>query len=106
LRSSCRTSSETWADGAVATPLATRHKYNADGTGVGSAVWSPGTKTQCSGAISQVTYPSGLAVRYVRDPATREVTRVENVATGQAYASQVTHAPGGPVRSLTFGNGL
>jgi YD repeat-containing protein len=83
-----RLSSEIIQENGISQPLVTSYLYDADG------------------AVSQVTYPSGLAVRYVRDPATREVTRAENVATGQAYASQVTHAPGGPVEGLTFGNGL
>ncbi len=67
--------------------LVTGHEYDADG-----AVW-------------KVTYPSGLRIRYDRDPATRELTRVVDDVTGQAYGDFIQHAPGGPLTSLTFGNG-
>ena len=62
-------------------------------------------KYDADGAVWKVTYPSGLRVRYDRDAATREVTRVVDDATGQAFADYVQHAPGGPVTSLSFGNG-
>jgi len=58
------------------------------------------------GAVTDIIYASGLHVQMVRDPATRGVTRLVNVADGSAYASAVTRLPGGPVTGLTFGNGL
>ena len=85
--------------------LGRRNRETVSEAGVGAAlvtsyVYAP------DGALSSLTYPSGLAVRYDRDAATREVTAVVNVATGQYLAASVTHAPGGPLTGLTFGNGL
>ncbi len=82
-----RLKSETVTENVVSTPLVTSYEYDADG------------------AVDTVTYPSGLRVKYDRDAATREVTAVRNLDTGTVYAGSVVHAPGGPVTSLTFGNG-
>jgi RHS repeat-associated protein len=71
----------------VAQPLTTIYEYDADG------------------ALQLVKYPTGLAVRYDRDPMTGQVTAVRNAADGTPWASGVTHYPTGPVASLTFGNG-
>lgn len=57
------------------------------------------------GRLETLTYPSGLVVHYERDIASGEVVRVVDVTTGKAYASNVTHYPGGPLSALTFGNG-
>lgn len=82
-----RLKSETVSESGVEVPLVTSYEYDADG-----AVW-------------KVTYPSGLRIRYDRDQATREVTRLVDDTTEQVFADYVQHAPGGPVTSLTFGNG-
>jgi RHS repeat-associated protein len=82
-----RLRSEVLAENGVAVPLTTQYGYDA------------------GGALTQLTYPSGLTVRFDRDPATGEVTAVSNVSSGYAYASTVKHLPGGPVTALTFGNG-
>ncbi len=82
-----RLKSETVTESGASAPLATSYEYDADG------------------AVDTVTYPSGLRVKYDRDQATREVTGVRNLDTGTVYAGSVAHAPGGPVTSLTFGNG-
>ncbi len=79
--------SETVTENGVAAPLVTGYEYDADG------------------ALDTVTYPSGLRVKYDRDQATREVWAVRNPDSGVVYAGSVAHAPGGPVTSLTFGNG-
>lgn len=52
-----------------------------------------------------MTYPSGLRIRYDRDQATREVTRVVDDVTGQAYADLVQHAPGGRPALAAGGGG-
>lgn len=74
--------------GRIATLVGTtQYRYYADGT------------------LQELDYPSGLAVTYSRDPATREVTAVGTTSNPQAYASNVTHLPDGPVNSMTFANG-
>jgi RHS repeat-associated protein len=72
----------------VAAPLVTEYAYDADGD------------------VEVITYPSGSRIRYVRDPATKRVTRVLDDTFGVAYADAVRALPAGPVTSLTFGNGL
>jgi RHS repeat-associated protein len=59
-----------------------------------------------SGRVQQVSYPSGLRVRYDPDPATGEIARVSNVDTGRRYADSVSHVPLGPVNGMAYGNGL
>ena len=83
-----RLNSETIQENGVSLPLVTSYDYDLDG------------------AISEIDYPSGLHVLFARDPATREITQVKNVADGTVYAGAVQHLPGGPASSLTFGNGL
>jgi RHS repeat-associated protein len=58
------------------------------------------------GNVAEVVYPSGLVVRYDRDPATGLPIAVRNPTTGTAFATGISYWPGGPVRELTFGNGL
>jgi len=83
-----RVMSETVQENAVSVPLVTQYFRDADGV------------------ESDVIYPSGLHVQLVRDPATRQVVQVKNVADGTRYADQITRLPGGPVGGLLFGNGL
>ena len=83
-----RLASETISENGASTALTTTYTYDADG-----APW-------------QLTYPSGKQVQYDRDPATRQVIRVSDLATGVKYADAVSHAPSGPVTGLVFGNGL
>ncbi|WP_242395422.1 RHS repeat domain-containing protein [Anaeromyxobacter oryzisoli] len=82
-----RLAMESVAESGIATPLVTEYGYDADG------------------ALVRLGYPSGLVVSLVRDPATGEVSSITNAADGKPFASGVTHVPGGPLASLTFGNG-
>ncbi|WP_243338530.1 RHS domain-containing protein [Anaeromyxobacter soli] len=72
----------------VPEPLTTGYGYDADG------------------ALREITYPTGLRIRYERDPAARTIVSVVNAATGTRYADHVMHDPEGGVRELSFGNGL
>lgn len=83
-----RTTFETVAEGGVTAPLVTEYRHDADGD------------------VDTLVYPSGLSLKLVRDPATKEVTEVRNLATGVKYAGNVTHWPQGPVKGLTFSNGI
>jgi RHS repeat-associated protein len=61
-----------------------------------------------SGAETKLTYPSGFAAVYSRDRMS-QVTGVNAISSGnvmRSLASQVSHEPLGPVRSMQFGNGL
>ncbi len=82
-----RLATETVEEAGIAVPLVTTYAHDPDG------------------ALSGIVYPSGLALTYVRDPATREVVRVVD-GSGHVYADLVRRLPGGPIGSLTFGNGL
>jgi RHS repeat-associated protein len=77
---------ETTTEAGVSAPITTAYEYDPDGQ------------------LATVTYPSGLAVRYDRDPATGQVRAVRN-ATGGVYATDVARSPGGPLSAMTFGNG-
>jgi len=83
-----RLTSETMQENGVAAPLETQYSYDNDGD------------------LTGIQYPSGLQLRLTRDPATRQVTQIVNVATGALYADHVAHWPGGPAESFLFGNGL
>ncbi len=82
-----RLATESDSENGISTPLTTGYQYDADG------------------ALQQVTYPSGLAVRLDRDPATRQIVAVRNAADGTVYANGIARYPGGPISSLAFGNG-
>ncbi len=61
-----------------------------------------------AGQIETITYPSGRVVTYERNAA-GEVAKVSTTApdgTETVLASQVEHAPFGPITSLQHGNGL
>ena len=79
---------ETVEENGVPAALVTRHVYGTDGL------------------LSDTTYPSGRQLHFTRDSATGRVTRVQDVGSGTSYADAVTYHPGGPVKGLTFGNGL
>jgi RHS repeat-associated protein len=70
-----------------AAPLVTRYGYDVDGI------------------VSSVTYPSGLEVRYLRDPITGAISGIVSGAGDEVFASNATYYPEGATRSLTFGNG-
>jgi len=82
-----RVLTEVRAENGISVPLTTGYSYDADG------------------ALQQLSYPSGLTVQFNRDPATREIVNVQNVSNGNSYASNITRYPGGPIKSLTYGNG-
>lgn len=82
-----RTRFEVVAETGVATPLTTEYVYDPDGY------------------LSEVITPSGLHVKYERDPATKDVIEVRNVDTGTKYASNVKHLPAGPITDLSFAGG-
>jgi RHS repeat-associated protein len=83
-----RVATETFEESGVATPLVTRYDWDDDGD------------------LTRITLPSGLAIGLVLDPASKRPTRVYDAASGGDYASGVAFYPSGPLRSLTFGNGL
>ncbi|MBN1103926.1 MAG: RHS domain-containing protein [Deltaproteobacteria bacterium] len=56
-----------------------------------------------NGGLSNMTYPSGLAVEYERDAAGR-IKEVK--VNGQAFAHAVAYLPFGPVSGLVMGNDL
>lgn len=59
--------------------------------------------------INEITYPSGRAVRYMRDAKGRVnsiTTRSSPAATWTSVASGMTYQPFGTVESLALGNGL
>lgn len=68
-------------------PLVTEYRYDADGN------------------LDTIVYPTGLSVRYERDPATGRPTAVRDVASGVAFASEIAYLPQGPLSGLSFGNG-
>jgi len=82
-----RLQTESIAEAGTVPPLLTSYAYDADGR------------------VTQLSYPSGLVVRYDRDPTTGDVVRVSNASDGSAYADAVQHDPRGNLLSLTFGNG-
>jgi RHS repeat-associated protein len=82
-----RTRFEVVAETGVTLQLTSEYRYDADGD------------------LSEVITPAGLDVKYVRDPTTKDVTKVWNVVSGTAYASNVTHYPVGPINGLTFAGG-
>lgn len=58
------------------------------------------------GMLSEIVTPSGLAVKYERDPVTKDVTEVRNKAPGgTTYAMNIKHLPSGPITDLTFPGG-
>jgi RHS repeat-associated protein len=75
------------AESGVAAHLTTEYQYDGDGD------------------VSHVVTPSGLDVAYERDPVTKEITEVRNVATGTKYATNIKHLPAGPITDLTFAGG-
>jgi YD repeat-containing protein len=59
--------------------------------------------------ISQITYPSGRIVTYTRDTLgqiTQVQTQESATATAVTLVSNVAYKPFGPIRALTFGNGV
>ncbi len=68
-------------------PLVTEYRYDVDGY------------------LDTVVYPSGLAVTYERDDATKEVTAVREAGINRPFVTGVAREPFGPVKSLTFANG-
>ncbi|MCH9693841.1 MAG: hypothetical protein K0U72_04970 [Gammaproteobacteria bacterium] len=60
-----------------------------------------------AGNVSAVTYPSGRVVDYVRN-ALGEITQVTSTknSVAKTVISNATHAPFGPVETLTYGNGV
>ncbi len=74
-------------ESALTSPLVTELRYDADGQ------------------LDTIVYPTGLTVRYTRDPATGRPVAVANAGTGGSYASGISYWPGGPLRGMTFGNG-
>ncbi|TMB15201.1 MAG: RHS repeat protein, partial [Deltaproteobacteria bacterium] len=82
-----RTRFEVVTETNVTTALTSEYRYDPDGD------------------LSEVITPGGLDVKYERDPATKDVTKVSNVTSGTSYASGVTHLPAGPIGALTFAGG-
>ena len=68
-------------------PLVTEYRYDVDGH------------------LDTVVYPSGLAVTYERDDATKEVAAVREAGINRPFVTGVAREPFGPVKSLTFANG-
>ncbi len=68
-------------------PLVTEYRYDADGN------------------LDTIVYPTGLSVRYERDPATGRPTAVRDLTSGATFASEVSFLPQGPLGSLSFGSG-
>jgi RHS repeat-associated protein len=58
------------------------------------------------GYLDTIVYPSGLAVTYDRNDATKEVTAVREAGTSRGFVTEVAREPFGPVKSGWFGNGL
>lgn len=73
-------------------------------------MWGVG-KFQYDGAnrLKKITYPNGRIVSYVRN-ALGQITQVQTQdnanATAQTLISNATYEPFGPLKSLTFGNGV
>jgi RHS repeat-associated protein len=80
--------SERAEENGVSQPLVTGYGYDADGD------------------LTSISYASGLHVVYTLDPATKRVIEVRNADTGTVFASGGQYLPGGPLRSLNFGNAL
>lgn len=61
-----------------------------------------------AGKLESITYPSGRVVTYQRDAAGQvsSVSMTPAGGTATTLASQVAHAPFGPITSLAYGNGL
>ena len=59
------------------------------------------------GPLQSITYPSGRIVTYERDAAGR-VIRVKDTMGGttRTLADNVSHLPFGPMKGLTYGNGM
>jgi len=59
--------------------------------------------------LSQMVYPSGRIVDYVRDGAGRIsaiTTKEDSVASSVDVVTNITYMPFGPVKSYTYGNGI
>ncbi len=61
-----------------------------------------------AGRIDSITYPSGWLISYVRDPMGRNTAITATPPGGNTFSvvSAMTYLPFGPMRSLTYGNGL
>ncbi len=81
-----RIASEMILEKGVSAPLVTSYSYDANG------------------ATSEITYPSGLRIRYDRDPSTGDVVRVLNLGDGTVYANNIAHYPNGPSSDAELGN--
>ena len=58
-----------------------------------------------SGELSQLTYPSGNQVRYLRDAKSGQVVSVTTESRRQFIADTIRYLPDGPMRSLVLSNG-
>lgn len=75
----------------------------------GATTLTTGYGYDAASRVSSITYPSGLAVNYVRDAMGR-ITSVTGQPSGAGsattLASGVTYEPFGPYLALTYGNGI
>jgi len=94
--------------------LSLTYDERANITNESRVVTSAGTLNMTTGFdaasnVSSITYPSGTAVTYGRD-SMGEVTSVTAKPPGASSASNIvtgiTYEPFGPVKGLTFGNGI
>jgi len=72
--------------------------------GVSSALVT-GYTYDVTGAVTQISHPSGFVLQLDRDSTTGEVIAVRDATSGDAFARLVTRLPGGAVSGFTFGNG-
>ncbi|PVM88847.1 hypothetical protein DDF67_12675 [Caulobacter endophyticus] len=73
------------------------------------AAYTVGYAYDVNGKVTQVSLPSGRTVIYARASdglVTGVSTKVSPTAASQALASSVSYQPFGPLKGLTYGNGL
>jgi len=74
----------------------------------GAATFITSDTYDLASRVASVTYPSGLVVTYMRD-AMGQIAGIEAQAPGGAavsVASNIAYQPFGPLKALTFGNGI
>lgn len=82
-------------------------EYAYDALGNVTSHQGVGYEHDAAGRISALIYPSGMRVEYVHDAAGNVAAIYSAGPAGSRYlASSITYEPFGPVRGLTYGNGL
>jgi len=74
---------------------------------IGSAVLVTGHTYDAAGRVATITYPSGVAVSYIRDVMGRIIAvTLKSHGTSSTVVSNISYEPFGPITSLSFGNGV